>query len=129
MENSSMNQENINLKNMILNNLEQNGFPDKKVSLPLEKMYEVAEKKSANLNTILEELSNEGTLHEKTNDKIIFSQAKSDSPLNEDMMAQAQEMMGNMSEEEIQNIQNMVKGMSPEQQQEMMKKAQDMGII
>ena len=52
-----MSQENTALKEMIIKNLTANGYPMKKVSLPLEKMYEVADSKGANLNTILDELT------------------------------------------------------------------------
>lgn len=117
------------LKEMIIKNLTANGYPMKKVSLPLEKMYEVADNKGANLNVILDELSAEGTAHEKNGDKIIFFAQRPANMSKEDLMSQAQEAMGKMTPEEMQKIQDMVANMSPEQQQEMMKKAQEMGLI
>lgn len=116
-------------KEMIIKNLTTNGFPLKRVSLPLEKMYEVAEKKGINLNSLLEELAAEGTTHIKEGDKIIFNAQKPENLSKDDMMAQAKEMMNKMSPEEIQRIQDMVANMSPEQQQDMMKKAQEMGLL
>ena len=121
-----MNEANIALKEMILKNLGQNGFPMKKVSLPLEKLYEVADDKGANLNQILEALEAEGTAHEKIEDKIIFRAQLPDGMVNEDMMKQAQEMMGNMTPEQIAEIQNMVANMSPQEREQMMKQAQGM---
>ena len=125
-----MNETSVALKEMILKNLGQNGFPMKKVSLPLEKLYEVADNKGANLNHILESLAQEGTAHEKSVDKIIFEAVLPESMANgmnqEDMMKQAQEMMGQMSPEQIAEIQNMVANMSSEEREEMMKKAASM---
>ena len=58
---------------LIMKNLANNGFPKKKVSLPLEKLYEAADKKGVNLNKILEKMEGEGVQVEKTLDKILFS--------------------------------------------------------
>ena len=38
----------------IMSTLEKNGFPEKRVSLPLEKMYESAHAKGLNFNKVLE---------------------------------------------------------------------------
>ncbi len=56
----------------IVKNLEKNGFPDKRVSLPLEKLYESAYNKDLNFNRVLEFLSEKEIQHEKTAEKIIF---------------------------------------------------------
>ncbi|MEZ4742044.1 MAG: hypothetical protein R3B45_06315 [Bdellovibrionota bacterium] len=57
----------------IQNTLNKNGFPEKKVALPLEKMYEVAHKKGINFNKVLNFLESKGVWHTKTAEKIIFS--------------------------------------------------------
>jgi hypothetical protein len=58
----------------LLTNLAKNGFPEKKVALPLEKLYESAHNKNVNLNKVLTFLSEEKDIaHEKTSTKIIFS--------------------------------------------------------
>ena len=92
-----MNEASLSFKNIILKNLSNNGFPMKRVSLPLEKLYEAADKKGANLNQILENLSTEGTMHEKSEDKIIFHAQMPQNMDSDDMMKQAQEMMGQMT--------------------------------
>ena len=57
----------------IMNILERNGFPEKKVSLPLEKLYEDAYKKGFSFNKVLEFLKEKGIDNEKTPEKVIFS--------------------------------------------------------
>jgi hypothetical protein len=122
------------LKNQILKNLELNGFPQKSVSLPLEKMYEVADKKGENLNTILEELAAEGTAHTKTTDKIVFSKQApasfnpEDFNMDGDMMKKVQEMMSSMKPEDLQKIKDQVSSMSEDEKSDLMNKAKDMGM-
>ena len=121
----------MSLKEQILKNLESNGFPVKKVSLPLEKMYEVADSKGENLNTILEELSSQGIAHEKTLDKIIFkSDLKGAMPnLKGDAFDKAQEMMANMDPEELKKIQDQIASMSEEDKAKLMEQAKSMGLF
>ena len=120
-----MNEASLSFKNIILKNLSNNGFPMKRVSLPLEKLYEAADKKGANLNQILENLSTEGTMHEKSEDKIIFHAQMPQNMDSDDMMKQAQEMMGQMTPEQIAEIQKMVANMSLQEREELMSKAKD----
>lgn len=119
--------------NQIIKNLESNGFPAKKVSFDLEKMYEVADNKSLSFNNILDILNTDHNIqHSKTVDKIIFSKQNlqaEDMKINEDMMAQAQQMMENMSEEELQNIKSMYENMSDDQRAQMMEQAKKMGLF
>lgn len=123
----------------ILQTLDQNGFPDKKVSLPLEKLYESAHAKGINFNRILEFLSEkEGISHQKEGDRIIFSKSvppdteqTASSPFsgfnmdglkNMDLgsiMSQAQELMKNLSPDQISKAQEFVKNMPPEQMEKM----------
>ncbi len=124
-----MKEANTALKEMIVKNLASNGFPGKRVSLPLEKLYEVADSKGANLNDILADLAGQGTLHEKSGDKIIFSMGMPENMSKEDMMAQAQEMMGKMDPEELRRMQEMVANMTPEQKAQMMEQAKKMGLF
>jgi hypothetical protein len=122
------------LKNQIIKNLELNGFPHKSVSLPLEKMYEVADKKGENLNTILEELAAEGTIHSKTTDKIVFSKQTpanfnpADFNMDGDMMKKVQELMSSMNPEDLQKIKDQVSNMSEDEKSDLMNKAKDMGM-
>ncbi|MBN2718166.1 MAG: hypothetical protein JXX14_20140 [Deltaproteobacteria bacterium] len=56
----------------VIDNIKKNGFPGKKVAFGLEKLYEAAEKKSINLNRVLDTLDSIQIAHQKTPDKIIF---------------------------------------------------------
>jgi DNA integrity scanning protein DisA with diadenylate cyclase activity len=117
----------MSLKDQILNNIKSNGFPTKKVSLPLEKMYEVADTKGENLNTILDELKSQAVDHEKTADKIIFKSALPN--LGTEGFEKAQEMMKNMGPEEMQKLQDQVANMSKEEKEKLMEQAKAMGLF
>jgi len=117
----------MSIKDQILENLKSNGFPAKKVSLPLEKMYEVADNKGENLNKILEELKVQGVDHDKTVDKIIFKSAMPN--LGPEAFEKAQEMMKNMGSEEMQKLQEQVANMSDEEKEKLMEQAKAMGLF
>jgi len=106
----------------LLKNLAQNGFPEKKVALPLEKLYESAHNKNVNLNKVLSFLLEEKNIdHEKTSTKIIFSPSISvpdDSAENpssaipgfenmEDIIKMGQEMFGNVLNPDLLKDNNM----------------------
>ncbi|MFG1499740.1 hypothetical protein ABMA70_05970 [Halobacteriovorax sp. XZX-3] len=112
----------------IIKNLSANGFPEKKVSLPTEKMYEVADNKGLSLNKVLEELREKKMIDSEIGpEKIVFSMQKFENQ--QDMYAKAQEMMSQMSPEELQKMQDMIQNMSPEQREQMMEQAKKMGMI
>jgi hypothetical protein len=117
----------MSLIDQILSNIKSNGFPAKKVSLPLEKMYEVADNKGENLNAVLEELKTQGIDHEKTLDKIIFKSALPN--LGPEGFEKAQEMMKDMGPEEMQKLQDQVANMSEEEKEKLMEQAKAMGLF
>ncbi|MCF8058402.1 MAG: hypothetical protein K9K67_03840 [Bacteriovoracaceae bacterium] len=117
----------MSLKEQILSNIKSNGFPAKKVSLPLEKMYEVADSKGENLNTILEDLKVQGIDHEKTLDKIIFKSALPN--LGPAGFEKAQQMMSDMGPEEMRKLQEQVANMSEEEREKLMEQARAMGLF
>lgn len=109
----------------VLETLRSNGFPAKRVSLPTDKMFEVADSKGFNFNDVLRSLKDDHGVESKIGpDKIIFSQAGP-----EDMMKQAQEMMAKMDPEELRKIQEMFMNMSQEEKEEIMKKGKDLGLL
>ena len=96
----------------ILQTLKTNGFPDTRVSLPTEKMYEAADNKGFSFNQVLEKLKADHNIESQIGpEKIVFSQATPVSPFagmdQEQMMKQAQEMMSKMDPEELKKIQEM----------------------
>ncbi len=117
----------------IIKNLEANGFPKKRVSLPTEKMFEIADDKGFSFNSVLNKMREEHNINSIIEDeKIIFShEYDEDAPRvpKEDMYKQAQDMMSQMSPEELKRMQDMIMNMSPEQKEEMMKKGKEMGLI
>lgn len=117
----------------ILQTLKNNGFPAKKVSLPTDKMFEVADSKGFSFNEVLSALKAEYQIESQIGpDKIVFSQvlAQAQPSMNkDDMMKQAQEMMAKMDPEELRKIQEMFNYMSPEEKENIMKKGKDMGIL
>lgn len=117
----------MSFKEQIIKNLTKNGFPSKKVSFELEKLYELADSKNESLNTILDELDVEGTQHIKEGDKIIFFEATKDDQ--QDMMKKANEAMSNMSDEELNKIKEMAENMSDEEKAQMMEQAKKMGLF
>ena len=91
----------------IISNLEQNGFPAKKVSLPTEKMFEIADKKGLSFNKVLDKMEADFEICSDIGDeKIIFSKKLAEMN-QEDMMAQAQKMMSQMDPDELERIKNM----------------------
>ena len=115
----------------ILQTLKTSGFPEKRVSLPTDKMFEVAESKGFSFNDVLQSLKAEHNIEAKIGpEKIIFSQVQAENPVNpEEMMRQAQEMMSKMDPEELRKIQEMFTNITPEEKEQMMKKGKDLGIL
>lgn len=115
-------------KDQVLKNLRNHGYPDKSISFPLEKMYEVADNKGLSFNKVLELLKEEGHHSELTVDKVIFYKFE-DEVLDDNFMGQAQEMMANMTPEQLESIQEMILGMSQEDKENLLKQGKDMGLI
>ena len=115
--------------NQILKNLELNGFPAKKVSFDLMKMYELADNKGFSFNDTLEDLENNHSIfNEKTDEKIIFFKEQ-EQTINADMFKQAQDMLSQMDPAEIERIKDMYENMSDEEKQNIMEQAKKMGYM
>ena len=123
--------------------LEKNGFPEKKVSLPLAKVQSAAEGKGLDLDMILSRLKMGNVFSEVTEDKIVFSDEEAPEPAadagnpftNMGGMGGLGDMLGgldlgalqNMSQEELMGqVGKMMESMTPEQQQSMMEMYQNM---
>jgi hypothetical protein len=125
----------------IKSNLKSNGFPEKKVSLPLEKMFEIADSKGLHFNDILTKLKEDKIESNLTDDKIIFTQAPSDIDLSnfnmdslkdmdqDNLMKTAQELMKNMNPEQMSQIKSMYENMSEDEKENIMNKGKDMGLL
>jgi hypothetical protein len=118
----------------ILNTLKANGFPEKRVSLPTEKMYEAADNRGLSFNVVLQELKTQHHIESQIGtEKIIFSQESVEMPFSgmtqEEMLTQAREMMSQMDPDELKKIQEMFMNMSPEEKEEIIKKGKGLGLI
>lgn len=110
----------------IVKTLEDNGFPQKKVSLPLEKMYEAADNRGLSFNKVLEAMKENRQIEGEVGvEKIVFSKAVEQN----DLFKQAQEMMSQMDPEELRKMQEAVMSMSEDEKAELMKKGKDMGLL
>lgn len=112
---------------MIENNLKSNGFPNKKVSFDIEKIYEIADKFDLSFNSLKQDLANLNIDYEITTDKVIFKSLESNQ--NENMFEKAQEMLSQMDPEEIARIQQMYQNMSEQERADLMEKAKNMGLF
>ncbi len=136
----------------IIDNIKKNGFPEKKVAFPLERMYELADQKGINFNKVLETLHAIEIEHQKTPEKIIFyprpkapepEAAAPSNPFlgmdfsnldfsNMDMgklMSAAQEMMKQMTPEQLASARQMFDNMSNEERAALLRRAEDMGLF
>lgn len=115
----------------ITRTLQKNGYPGQRVALPLERMYEVAHEKGLNFNKALELLATLGIDHEKTTEKVIFFPKEEAKPKLDfaTLATQAQEMMKNMSPEQLKAVQDMVQNMTEDQKLDMMRQAKEMGLL
>ncbi|OUR99810.1 hypothetical protein A9Q84_01925 [Halobacteriovorax marinus] len=118
----------IDFKEQVLKNLANHGYPEKRISFPLEKMYEVADNKGLSFNKVLELLKEEGHDSELAVDKVIFFPVQAQ-PSEQDIIAQAQDAMANMSPEQLESIQEMILGMNPEDRDALLKKGKDLGLV
>ncbi len=103
--------------NLVLRNLEKNGFPEKAVSFPLEKMYETASQKGFSFNKVREALKLKDIESEISGERVIFSRkAPAADMFDMSKMAEAaQQMFQNMSAEQQAQITQMIQSMNPEE--------------
>lgn len=131
----------------IIDNIKKNGFPEKKVAFPLERMYALAEEKGVNFNKALETLHNIEIEHLKTPEKIIFYprpktiKPSEETPVNPfpemdfsnmdigKMMSMAAEMMKNFSPDQLAAAKQMYENMSDEERAAMLRQAKEMGFF
>lgn len=130
----------------VVTQLTKNGYPDRRVSFAIERMYESAAAKGLSFNTVLDRLAERGIAHEKTPEKIIFTPAELAPAFpgadafagfdpamfagmsQEQILAAAQAAMQQMDPEQLAALRAMFEGMTPEQQAEMMEQAKKLGL-
>ncbi|RZA11760.1 MAG: efflux RND transporter permease subunit, partial [Proteobacteria bacterium] len=105
------------LTNLVVQNLEKNGFPSKSVSFPLEKMYETASQRGLSFTKVRDALTARQITSEINGDRIVFAQLNP-SPANDisdmsKLSEAARRMMESMSPEQIAEMTKMVQSMDP----------------
>ena len=137
----------------ILKTLKKHGFPEKRVALPLEKMYESAHKKGLNFNKILEFLKEKDIDHEKTTEKVIFFDKNTNNGSSTDkqqenqnffegmnldflknlnlseLMSKAPDILKNLDPQQLSKMMEIYSQMSESERQDILKKAKDMGLL
>ena len=137
----------------VVQNLEKNGFPHRRVAFPLERMYESAAAKGTSFNKVLDALAARGIAHEKTPEKVIFLPAASEvseapaSPFPgganpfagldlraleglspDQMMAAAAQFVQQMTPEQLAMIRGLVENLSDAEKSELVERARKLGI-
>ncbi len=131
----------------VLEQLAKNGFPERRVAFPIERMYESASAKGLSFNKVLEVLAERGIAHEKTPEKVIFTPAALAPPFPgagafagvdpamlaglspEELVAAAQAAMQQMGPDQVAALRAMVEGMTPEEQAAMLDQARKLGLV
>ena len=130
----------------IVRNLQKNGFPDSRVSLPKNTLESFVKKHDFELEDVLYEMQ-QNEIHSKVEDvRIIFSPDAFSDPQKEEapgcfdfsalknmdlskLKEKAESMMNQMSPEERKRYQDMYEKMSPEERQKIFEQAKSMGLF
>jgi hypothetical protein len=130
----------------VVEQLAKNGFPERRVAFPIERMYESADAKGLSFNKVLEVLAERGVAHEKTPEKVIFAPAAPapsypgsgafpgfdpamlDGMSKEELIAAAQAAMQQLGPDQLAAMRAMVEGMTPEEQAAMLDQARKLGL-
>ena len=113
--------------NQLIKNLENNGFPEKKVAFNIETIYQKCEDAGFSFNTLRPTLLEKGIESTIETERVIFS--KTQSINKSDKIKEAQQMMSKMDPEELQKIQTMFENMSEEEKNNLMQEAKKMGLF
>jgi hypothetical protein len=134
----------VSFVDRIVEQLGKNGYPERRVAFPIERMYEAAAAKGLSFNKVLELLAERGIAHEKTPEKVIFAPVEV-APAHvgafpgfdpamfagmsqEELFAAAQAAMQQMGPDQLGALRAMVEGMTPEQQAAMIEQARKLGL-
>jgi len=119
----------------IINSIQKNGYPRKKVSLPFQPIFQACKNHDTSLSKVLKNLEEKDVLNQIIDDRIIFfdrsqadNQSKQDDPYDipEDLLKEATERLKNMDPAEVEKMKKKVMEMSPEERENMMKQAKEL---
>ncbi len=124
----------------ILYNIQKNGFPEKRVSLPFGPILKAGKEEGIKLSDLLKELEENGVFHTMKDDKIIFHNKEAfdneednktgtiqgnQFGIPDAMYKQAMEQIEKMDPDQLREIQERVKNMSPEEMANLFKMFED----
>ncbi|MCM8531686.1 MAG: hypothetical protein NE330_11035 [Lentisphaeraceae bacterium] len=139
----------------IISTIEANGYPEKKVSLPLPKVQAACESKGLELDMILSRLGMKGFYGKVSGEKLIFSEVKEEESAanpfenmggmgdmfggmdmsalqnmsQEEIMGQVSKLMETMTPEQQEGMMDMYKNMSDEDKEQLLDKGKGMGLF
>lgn len=117
----------------ILSSIRKNGYPQKKVSLPFQPIFQACKSQGTSLSKVLTQLESQDVMNEMRDDRIIFFdrnfvQQKPDQDPNEipeELLKEASERLKNMDPAEVERMKQKVMEMSPEERENMLKQAKE----
>lgn len=125
------------VEDSILHSIKKNGYPEKRVSLPFQSVFKACKSEKVSLSDVLKHLESNKVFSRIDNDRIIFfsqeSAAKSEKinaekssgfDFSNRMVSEAMKKLEGMDPEEVERLKKQVMDMSPEQREELLKKAQ-----
>ena len=122
------------IEESILSSIKKNGYPQKRVSLPFQPIFQACKQQDTTLSKVLKNLEAQDVLNEMRDDRIIFcdrnieikkhDQDPYDVP--EDLLKEASERIKNMDPAEVEKMKKKVMEMSPEERENMLKQAKEL---
>ncbi len=114
----------------IIQSIRKNGFPEKKVTLPFQAIYESCKKNNLKLADVLKTLETEEIYSEIGNDKILFFQKPEHSKPDKDfgdsnLFKAAMDKIKGMDPKEVASLKDKVMNMSESERANLLKKAKD----
>ena len=115
-----------------MNSIGKNGFPEKKVALPFQAIFNACKKNAVKLSDVLKSLEQRSVLSEIGNEKILFYAAGEETFENPNsdyrdgnIFKAAMEKIKGMDPKELSEIKNRVLNMSPTERADLLRKAKD----
>lgn len=129
----------------VVGNLAKNGFPERRVAFPIDRLYESAYAKGVNFNKVLDALFARGIAHEKTPEKVVFHPApqievEAANPFADldvsalaglspaEQMAAAAELVAKMTPEQLAAVRGLVENLTDAEKAELVERARALGI-
>ena len=124
------------VKNSIKHSIQKNGFPEKKVALPFQPIFDSCKKNGLKLAEVLKNLEKEGIYHHVGQDRITFSPQREmphekgssdgEESLREGYLKTAMEQLKKIDPRQLNALKEKVMNLTPEERQELLNRAKDL---